>query len=190
MLRCVCLVKCLVIGRDRELKARTKTTTTSSAKNMIRISKTTTLHECITLHCSISLPSFPTSQQQFSFPFIFFNYILCLERSLMSPLSNIEHTETSKSGENICDTFCSYWRCLCSTQGNMMWTIVNFSAYMKGVNDSQEGSSGRTRERRGSKDRKNPTVNYSQIMYFFSVLRYQLKSFLLFHLFTLRSNFL
>ena len=138
----------------------------------------------------ISLPSFPTSQQQFSFPFIFFNYILCLERSLMSPLSNIEHTETSKSGENICDTFCSYWRCLCSTQGNMMWTIVNFSAYMKGVNDSQEGSSGRTRERRGSKDRKNPTVNYSQIMYFFSVLRYQLKSFLLFHLFTLRSNFL
>ena len=49
MLRCVCLVKCLVIGRDRELKAKTTTTTTSTAKNMIRISKTTTLHECITL---------------------------------------------------------------------------------------------------------------------------------------------
>ena len=51
MLPCVCLVKCLVIGRDRELKAKTTTTTTSTAKNMIRISKTTTLHECITLHC-------------------------------------------------------------------------------------------------------------------------------------------
>ena len=49
MLRCVCLGKCLVIGRDRELKAKTTTTTTSTAKNMIRISKTTTLHECITL---------------------------------------------------------------------------------------------------------------------------------------------
>lgn len=49
MLRCVCLVKCLVIGRDRELKAKTTTTTTSTAKNMIRVSKTTTLHECITL---------------------------------------------------------------------------------------------------------------------------------------------
>ena len=49
MLRCVCLVKCLVIGRDRELKAKKTTTTTSTAKNMIRISKTTTLHECITL---------------------------------------------------------------------------------------------------------------------------------------------
>ena len=35
MLRCVCLVKCLVIGRDRELKAKTKMTTTSTAKNMI-----------------------------------------------------------------------------------------------------------------------------------------------------------
>ena len=49
MLRCVCLVKCLVIGRDRELKAKTTTTTTSTAKNMIRVSKTTTLLECITL---------------------------------------------------------------------------------------------------------------------------------------------
>lgn len=49
MLRCVFLVKCLVIGRDRELKAKTTTTTTSTAKNMIRVSKTTTLHECITL---------------------------------------------------------------------------------------------------------------------------------------------
>ena len=50
MLRCVCLVKCLVIGRDRELKAKTTTTTTSTAMlRMIRISKTTTLHECITL---------------------------------------------------------------------------------------------------------------------------------------------
>ena len=157
---------------------------------MIRICKTTTLHECITLHCSsLCRRSQPHNN---SFRFLLFSLItfLWLERFLISPLSNVEHTETSKSGENICDTFCSYWRCLCSTQGNMMWTIVNFSAYMKGVNDSQEGSSGRTRERRGSKDRKNPTVNYSQIMYFFSVLRYQLKSFLLFHLFTLRSNFL
>lgn len=49
MLRCVCLVKSLVIGRDRELKAKTTTTTTSTAKNMIRVSKTTTLLECITL---------------------------------------------------------------------------------------------------------------------------------------------
>jgi len=160
MLRCVCLVKCLVIGSDRELRAKTKTTTTSTAKNMIRISKTTTLHECITLHCSSLCCRFQPHNN--SFRFLLFSLItfLCLERFLIGPLSIVEHTETSKSGENICDTFCSCWRCLCSTQGNMVWRIVNSSACMKGVNDSQEGSSGRTRERRGSKAWKNPTINY------------------------------
>ena len=45
----------------------------------------------------------------------------------------------------------------------------------------RRASSGWTRERRGSKARKNPTVNYWQIIYFFSLLGYQLKSFLLFN---------
>lgn len=102
MLRCVCLVKCLVIGRDREIKAKTKTTTTSTAKNMIRISKTTTFHECITLHCS-SLCCRSLFRFRFRFRFLLFSLItfLCLERFLISPLSNIEHIETSKSGENM-----------------------------------------------------------------------------------------
>lgn len=129
MLRCVCLVKCLVIGGDRELKAKTKTktTTTSTAKNMIRISKTTTLHECITPHCSSRCRR--SQPQNNSFRFLLFSSItfLCLESFLISPLSNREHTETPQSGENICDTFCSCWRCLCSTQGNMVWRIVNSS---------------------------------------------------------------
>ena len=104
MLRCFCLVKRLVIGRDRELKAKTKTMTTSTAKNMIRISKTTTLHECITLHCSsLCCRSQPYNS---SFRFLLFSLItfLCLERFLISPLSNKNyrtHRDVKKWWEHV-----------------------------------------------------------------------------------------
>ena len=161
MLRCVCLVKCLVIGRDRELKAKTKTTTTSTAKNMIRISKTTTLHECITLHCSSLCRR--SQLHNNSFRFLLFSLItfLCLGRFLISSLSNIEHWQRRQKVVRTYVTLIVHFDVVCvlrrATWCEELWISP---PVWREWTTLRRGSSVRTRERRRSKTRKNPTVNY------------------------------